>query len=326
MTSELPNGMLTALFDGKATPLEKKQIRDWLREPANHELFFAALEAYETEHPQVQTPVEAGFQHFITQPDGPVAPPRSLLKRTWFSGNFWLAAASMGLVLLLGFWQRDRLLIQRYETGFGQTRACTLPDGSQVTLNANSILLVPRFGFGSQTREVRLTGEAEFDVVHTQTDQQFIVKTPRAVDVVVFGTAFSVLARHQATRIVLDRGQVQVRYQPEHQMARRVTMRPGDLITLDANGELALRHSVEPQRFSAWKDHRFVFDKTSLTEVAGLLADEFGVRVVIPDSAIARRSITGSFKAQTADDLLNSIAEALDLRILPHGDSRTITD
>lgn len=318
MNAEFPQALLLALFEGTATPLQKKLVRDWLREPANREAFFAALEAYEAEHPQYQADAEAGFRRFEAVLDAPAtaAAVRSQPVQRRLGWGFWLAAASVALVLGLGWWQRERVLFRRYETGFGQSQTFTLADGSRVTLNANSTLRVPRFGFGDRSREVTLTGEAEFDVLHTPTHQLFVVKTPRALDVVVLGTEFTVLARERATRVVLNRGKVQVRFQPDQRAARRVTMQPGELLTLETNGQLALRRIEQPKRYAAWKDHRFVFDQTPLREVLGLVTDNFGVRVVVPDADLAQLTITGSFAALTADELLDSVTEALGLRVV----------
>ncbi|MBC7892541.1 MAG: DUF4974 domain-containing protein [Sphingobacteriaceae bacterium] len=152
------------------------------------------------------------------------------------------------------------------------------------------------------------------------------MKTPRLLDVVVLGTEFTVLARERATRVVLNRGKVQVHFKPGTHSARQVMMRPGDILTLETNGRLALLQTEQPQRFSAWKDHRFVFDQTPLSEVAHLLVDNFGVRVQIQDSTLARLSITGSFTARTADELLDSVTEALDLRVVREEGRVTIAE
>ncbi|MBC7892542.1 MAG: hypothetical protein H7Y12_10035 [Sphingobacteriaceae bacterium] len=118
MNSEFPQALLAALFEGTATPLQKKLIRDWLREPTNGEMFFAALEAYEAEHPQYQADAEAGFRHFsalLTETvEAPVTPPNPIRRTLGF--GLWLAAASVAVVLVLGFWQRDRLLFHHFQT------------------------------------------------------------------------------------------------------------------------------------------------------------------------------------------------------------------
>lgn len=56
----------------------------------------------------------------------------------------WMVAATVLLVLGSGWLFRDSLRYQRHSTGYGQTQTLRLADGTQVTLNANSTLRVPR--------------------------------------------------------------------------------------------------------------------------------------------------------------------------------------
>ena len=168
------------------------------------------------------------------------APPAPVLRpmpvsRPWLG---WLVAASIGVALVGGWLLRDRLLQQTYTTAFGEIRVLILADGSRVTLNANSTLRVPRFGFGQQTRNVLLTGEAAFSVTHTLDDKPFIVRTGKSFEVVVLGTEFVVYNRHQGGRVVLNRGKVQLRYK-QGEATRQLTMQPGDQATMNARGTTA---------------------------------------------------------------------------------------
>ena len=104
-----------------------------------------------------------------------------------------MAAAVALLLLTTGLWTfRNVLIYKTYHTASGETKTFVLVDGSQVTLNTLSSLRVPRWGFGSSSREVFLDGEAAFSVRHTPDGRKFIVKTQKDFEVVVLGTEFSV--------------------------------------------------------------------------------------------------------------------------------------
>ena len=111
------------------------------------------------------------------------------------------------------YFSKKLFCIPRYKTAFGETRTVTLTDGSQVTLNANSSLRVPRFGFGKRTRDVTLLGEADFSIKHLPDDQRFVVQTDKNFEVVVLGTEFLVNTREKGTKVVLNKGKVRLLYQ-----------------------------------------------------------------------------------------------------------------
>jgi transmembrane sensor len=64
-----------------------------------------------------------------------------------------------------------------------------LSDGTDVNLNYGSKIKYPR-NFTGSTREIMLTGEGYFNVVHNP-DQPFIVKTGK-LNIIALGTEFNV--------------------------------------------------------------------------------------------------------------------------------------
>jgi transmembrane sensor len=90
----------------------------------------------------------------------------------------------------------------------GKRKTVKLPDGSLITLEPNSRLAYPgRFTGG--TREVRLTGEAYFEVKPNH-EKPFIVRTPYVI-ATVLGTSFNVEAYSNGiARVVVTTGRVKV--------------------------------------------------------------------------------------------------------------------
>ncbi len=248
-------------------------IQEWLDNPVNRELYFQWLEEWESENPQFTPDVEPAYQRslYIVQQDNdtPEAfPPAiktglgSLIHQLFVFR--WVAAASvaviLGAYLLSDFW-----LYTHYETGYGEIRMVRLPDSSRVILNANSILTIPRFGFGSGTREVLLKGEAEFAVKHTTDHRKFVVRTPDKLEVRVLGTEFIVYSRDRGLKVVLSQGSVQLRSlndlnpkpDPDETRRRSYAIDPG---------RINVSHSQSLFRHQAWKQHRFMFENTSVSK------------------------------------------------------------
>jgi len=328
MKNEVTQELLFRYFEGSATAFQKQLIDAWAKIPENREQFYAHLEAWEAQNPQYLPDVAEALRRHRTRRERHAGEAEARLalpaepRRPFFPLRGWLTwgvAASLAVLLGCGWAFRENLLYRTYATAYGETRTLTLPDGSRVTLNANSRLRCPRFGFGSRTREVTLAGEATFSVVHTPDDRRFIVKTNRHFEVVVLGTEFAVYTRNRGGRVVLSRGKVQLRYD-EGATTRQLTMKPGDAVLVDRRGQVRLRHLRKPENWAAWRENRFVFEETTLAEIADLFEETYGLHLSIPDSSLARWTVSGSFTARNADQLLESLTEAASLRYTRRAD------
>ncbi|MVM36690.1 DUF4974 domain-containing protein [Spirosoma sp. HMF3257] len=345
MEDIINKAVLFDYFSGRVSPLQKKSIENWLSEQGNRELYYQWLHEWELNRLQTN----ANWQHVYDKTaqrinDEPLSlqPSDVLPQNPWQLGRLgeWISrsgmlAASIVLVLMVCGWLfRDALLYQTIYTGFGETKDLTLPDGSTVTLNANSTLRFARFGFGEWTiaadaahqnpRTVELTGEADFSVRHLPDHQPFVVMTPKGLNVTVLGTQFTVFSRERATRVALRSGRVQLTTQQT--MLQPLMMQPGDLATLNRQGKLALTRTAHPEAMAAWKDHRFEFEQTSLREVAAMLHENYGLAVTIENSQLANRTISGSFTARNANELLQLIAQLLQINYIRENNHVSFTD
>ncbi|RIV23952.1 DUF4974 domain-containing protein [Fibrisoma montanum] len=317
--------LLWTFFAGQATPLQKQLLTDWLRDEQNREMYFQVLHEWEKSNPQL-IPDSVGDWHRLmdrlnqsgqtptpTTEDNvrPLADHRN-------SFRWWMAAAAVLLIGFTGWWQQDVLLYRTYATAYGEIRRFELPDGSRVTLNANSTLRFPRFLALQTTREARLLGEAEFSVVHTVDHRPFLVHTPDQLEVRVLGTEFIVYSRNRGSKVVLNRGKVTLRSLKTRQPA--LTIRPGDVVLVDRRGSFRLQTGEPLASHGAWKEHRFVFNRTPLTDIARQIQERFGLNVQLADSAIATRQLSGNYPAQTADEVLTMLTQVLNLRADRQGD------
>ena len=104
------------------------------------------------------------------------------------------AAAILFLPLLGLYWFFPRTAEKEVrwltvQTNPGMTTQLTLPDGSHVSLNSESSITYPEV-FTDQTRNVKLSGEAYFEVTKNP-EQRFIVSTPYQAAIEVLGTSFN---------------------------------------------------------------------------------------------------------------------------------------
>ncbi|QRR03521.1 FecR family protein [Dyadobacter sandarakinus] len=334
MKGTLSKLTLFEYLSGRANPLERQRVEDWIGSEANSELFYQWLLEYESQYPQFSPDEDAaatallnrintGFQESPARhedeqgfqyPNAPVQ---------W--SRYWLMAASIAVVFGFGWIFREPVFYKTYQTGYGQTTEVYLEDGSRVCLNANSKLKVPRLGFAADVRNVILEGEAEFAVSHTIDHKRFVVKTSEQFQVEVLGTTFSVFARPRGTRVALKSGSVRLDYSQNNKKSK-VLMEPGDLASLDRSGAVQLMKKQDFRTFAPWTEQRYVFNGTPVQEIAAMIEENFGQKVALADPVIGRRTITGNFKTKSAQELLKTVSEVLDLHIQQQGDTTLLTN
>lgn len=331
MNAEINKDFVFKYLSGKSSAVQKQVLDEWVRLPANEELFYAWLVEFEYQNPQYLTNLPRAIEQFYaaaeqvdTQPYGgevmEVEPSNWTLPR-WT----WLAAASLiGAILLSSLIFKENILYKKYGTAYGQTQTLWLEDSSKVVLNANSSLRVPRFGFGPSTREVHLVGEASFYVTHQAQNQKFVVKTSNNLDVIVLGTEFTVYARQQKAKVVLNKGKVRLAYEAG-KVRRQHTMKPGELVTLDQHNQLTQKMTEEPHKYAAWQNHRFEFEDTPLREFAELMQENYGIKVLIRDDSLANRTLVGSYRAENPEELLDIVSKIFGLTIRREGNTVVLT-
>lgn len=158
-----------------------------------------------------------------------------------------------------------------------------LPDGTQVWLNAASSIEFPT-AYNGNTREVKITGEAYFEVVHDN-KRPFIVRSGNTV-IKDIGTHFNVMAYADegVKKVTLQEGAVEVSQQGDSQ---RQLLKPGQQVQVTPAGKLRLINHVDAEGTIAWKQGRFNFQDADLEEVMRQLARWYDVEVVykngVPD-------------------------------------------
>lgn len=326
MSKSIHKKILFDFFDGKATAIQRKHVEEWLRDSVNEAFFFQCLDEWESQHPQYIPDATPALEKFIDLTESPVSesgfcePKHETTDTNTHSHRSWGIAASVVLLLSSGFLFQKNLFYKSYRTGFAQTQSIYLADSTQVSLNANSTLWVPRWGFDKK-REVILEGEGEFNVTHTVDNKRFIVKTERDFNVEVLGTEFVVFARPRGNRVVLNKGKVEVHYQQ-----KQLTLRPGDALTLPANATRPqLTKAAQPERLATWKNHQFYFDDAPLAEVRHTLEEHFGLRVSIADSSLNDRRLSGYFKATSAQEVADILSSLLATPVTLSSDQLTIS-
>lgn len=306
-------------FSGKSNAMQEAAIEQWLADPANKELYYQWLEQWERQQAKLQHMDLAGNDAALA---GIMSPEKEVKKRkraAWASPYriYWAAAsvavcAVLSSLLLLG----HRVMTKTVATGNGEVRSLVLPDGSLVTLNANSSLSYPRFGFeAANSRIVSVAGEADFSVTHTFDNRSFEAVVNNGLKVRVLGTQFSVFARDDKHQVVLRSGKVELGfYDKAAGKPTKAVLKPGDMFQENiSTGTKSIVHLDDTRPTVAWKNRDFVFDGNTLAELSEQLRYEFGLSIRFTDGSLPKRKLSGYFHAETGEELLDVVAQLLGL-------------
>lgn len=156
-------------------------------------------------------------------------------------------------------------------------REVTLPDGTKVWLNINSQLTYPE-AFSSQQRNVKLIGEALFEVTHNAS-QPFVVSS-NDVSVSVLGTTFNMNTRASAhtEEVALIDGKVEVK---ELSTSNNVQLIPNQKVFVDKKGHHMQVAHVYAALDAVWHDNLIPFKNMNMREITSILERVYGVQISI---------------------------------------------
>jgi len=241
-------------------------------------------------------------------------------------------AALAGMVILCAafactvYFLRDDTL----GTGPSEQRIVDLTDGSQVTLNANSRVVVQ---YDEGVRKITLKrGEALFDVAKDRSRPFVVIAGDRKV--IAVGTSFEVRREESAGStfaVTLVEGHVAIEpiSSPDslpNASGNGVTLlNPGERLRFaGATNETLDSPSIE--RVTAWRRGQLIFDNTSLAEAAAEF-NRYGSRKLAIDGTAAQSlRVGGVFKISDPYSFAQSMAGTYHLQIIVRGKTITLTD
>lgn len=230
----------------------------------------------------------------------------------------------------------DRSGVEVLEAKKGSRSRSLLPDGTTVWLNAGSRLHYEN-DFAGATREVRLEGEAFFDVVKNA-HKPFIVHTS-GIEIKVLGTAFNVKAypEDKTVETTLYRGSVKV-YREAETEKNAVNLVPNQkliypkeaaiesdklsqetgkstekIIPTFTIASIDSTKEVKERLETAWLYSRLEFRGDSFEELARKLERWYNVSIHFEDEKVKQLNFNGSFETETVDQAFRYLYETIPL-------------
>jgi len=221
------------------------------------------------------------------------------------AGGPKLAGRALAACLVLGI---SMLVAQRYAwfsappdfvTAPGAQSTVQLSDGSRLLLDSDSAV---RVHFAAKRREVQvLRGRVYADVRH-DTGRPFVLYDARA-RARALGTRYA-FEHGTDTRVHVRRGSVAV----TNGGISRVTLRAGEVVTVDANGDFGQVVALANEFEFAWVDGRFAFDDAPLGTVVQALERYLPGRVFVVGQALSTVHLSGNYRLDDPRAVLRSLA------------------
>lgn len=257
----------------------------------------------------------------------------------WWKSN-WLKMAAM-LLLTLGivtalFREKQNLQnLQTFVAGLrnggnpeqleihNQTKAIqlvNLPDGTSVILKKNARISYP-VTFAADRREVRLRGEAFFEVVKNP-EQPFFVYAGSMVTKVK-GTSFSIKANDEDedVELVVKTGIVEVSAlenegKSEVSAGKRLILKPNEQVTFNRKSLSMITKTVQkPVLLNLPAESQdFEFRRTPLVEVFAALEKTYGIDIQFDPKIISHCTLTAKLGDEPVYEKLDLICAAVNAR------------
>lgn len=190
-------------------------------------------------------------------------------------------------------------------TGMGEHSHVTLPDGTILTLNAQTTV---RYNLADGKRQVSIDGEAFFEVARDP-EHPFVVSA-NGMTVTCLGTSFDVrnYSDESTASVVLRDGKVRV-----NACDADLTMEPGSRVLMDRKTLALSKHTVTPSDYTAWLNGEIKFNNQTLEEIAAELSRNYNIDLVITSDELRQERFNGYLGRSSLRNILDVLCLASDM-------------
>lgn len=233
----------------------------------------------------------------------------------------WMSVAA-SVVILLSAGLFARFYTKTVAVAPGEFLSHTLPDGSEVHLNAATNIRYQPYWWRFN-RGVEMQGEAYFVVAK---GERFTVNAVMG-SVEVLGTEFNVYARGDDFRVYCEEGRVKVSSPILVESSQKeVVLTQGQLAEIELNhlnNPILLKQTqdVPTQSILSWRTGKFLFDSKPLGEVFAEIERQYGISILLANESAKKLHFSGAFERDMKlDDVfkLLSVTMGLEYKMIQH--------
>ncbi len=208
-----------------------------------------------------------------------------------------------------------------YATAIGEHRVITLPDGSSVELNTDTVL---RLKHGQTRSAILEKGEAYFQIRHD--DAHPFVVTVGHHTVTDLGTAFTIRKETSRLEVTLLEGEARIDAPHIQVGPRSALLRPGDVVIATEQQLIPGKKSAAELRDElGWRHGVLIFKGSTLAAAAAEFNRYNSRKIYIADEKTARLTIGGTFQAKNIDSFTQATRDLFGLKIKQAENETVIT-
>ena len=282
---------LYKFFDGKASRAEKEAVRTWLESsPENEQELFREREFFDAMI--LSGSMKAAGMEKKSRPFYRTA----LLEAIKIAAVFAITVAC-GTYFYKSEIRKIGEAMNTITVPAGQRANLTLPDGTNVWLNARTKMRYPA-AFTGNKREITLDGEAYFEVTHN-VDKPFVVQTNKC-NVEVLGTKFNVEAYGDSEDFCTSLMEGAVRVSDKEEPLESIVLTPNHQVSL-INGHLQSKPIADFDPFR-WKEGLICFKNMNFKELMARFEKCYGIHIIIENPKLTDYVCSGKFRISDGID------------------------
>lgn len=310
---DIQDDMLITYLLGEASPEEIAQVNEWREKDAACNKRFEEFRLLWTTSKgladtEEETDVYAALQRFKEK--ARIRKETSVRIRKLKQRNTWMSIAA-GLLLVAGF---SWLFFSVYGVTAKElatstsTAVATLPDGSVITLNRQSLLEYPSKFEGNLRRVSLKSGEAFFNIAHNKA-KPFVISAGSTL-IRVVGTSFNVRNKNNNVEVIVETGIVQV-----SRNGQTVMLKPGEKVFIEQNSKTLKKNNNPDQLYTYYRSREFVAVNTPLRRVVEVLNEAYDSHIVIERKELNDLPLNTTFKNESLDNILEVISRTFKITI-----------
>ncbi|MBB6271986.1 ferric-dicitrate binding protein FerR (iron transport regulator) [Pedobacter cryoconitis] len=289
---------------------ENSEIQRWMAEDSANQTYYNHFkQIWETSkklEPLSTIDEEQAWRKFKARVSQPIEKEVKVVPLRYKYG--WLKIAAIFLVAA-GIWSTYRHFIATDYIAVGAGKEVvvkTLPDGSVLTLNKNSLMSFAN-NF-TDHRAIRLQKGEVFFKVTPNKEKPFIIDADK-VTIRVVGTSFNVKHVNEETEVIVETGIVKVSVGSTF-----VELRRGEKVLIK-NGSTTLKKETNTdQLYNYYRSKAFILNNTQLSKFITTLNEAYQVNIVIEDPRIKNLTLTTTFTEDSLNHILQTICQTLDIK------------
>lgn len=321
--------LLHKYINSQCTEQELKQLLEWLKYTDDYACFDKVGKALwadinqTTAYPnnnrvqELQVEVSNLLKQITPQNSPQIIKYQPLHKSLWFTIAAVTIMAICMTFSIIYFYNTNSTNISYTEiiTHKGEQKVYHLSDGSKVTLNSDSKLLIPD-DFNEKNRNILMKREGFFEVTKNP-KKPFVIKT-NDTQVEVLGTSFNVKAYEEddLLSITVSTGKVLVKVASQD---LQLSLTPNQHLTVDNKRRTINKETFIENDYIKWMNGILYFHKTPIKEVIKTIERTYNTKIIL-NCKNCNQIITGTHDNKSLKAVIDAVCFTTGLRSQQKGD------